>query len=249
MESAHFPRLPVLCTYIPLRSLQPQYLPIPHKKPPGRRYKNEVNQELIRGRRTKPSSCSYFCQYTSQELVDYRHVQLSTTLSSARTFDSRQIPKAASNHLFQKDRQIGTIMTNIRGAAVVLFIISSFSLVAGSIVRRSPAKPTKLFGSWGQLGAFFLALTLVLSTSSSILLFLDMFWGYSAKPIILSGYWEQLISYFLALVILCTSSMIIHQLCSRPRLSGREDAVDSSDWTAQPENVRPPPRIHSHSPK
>lgn len=246
MESAHFPRLPIICTYSAQIS-QSQYFPIPHKKSPGRLYKTEVNQELIRGRKTKSSSCSTFCQHTNQEPVDYRNLQLSTTLFSTRTLDSRQIPKAASNHLFQNDRQSGTVMTNIRVAAVVLFIISSISLVAGSIVRRSPAKLAKIFGSWGQLGAFFLALTLVLSTSSSILLFLDMFWGYPAKPIIRSGYWEQLISYFLALVMLCTSSMIIHQLCSRPRLSGRKDDVDSSDWTEQTENVRPPPRIYSRS--
>lgn len=216
-----------------------------YKMSPRSLYRAEVNPELRRGRKAKPS-CSNFCQYSSQKPVDYWDVQSSTTFFQPRTLDSRA--KAASTNLLQNDRQIGTLMANNWVAAIYLFVISSISFVAGSILRRTPARPMKFFGSWGQLGALCLALTLAVSTSSSILLCWGIFWGSPATPIILSGYFQQRVSYFLMFLMLCTSLIILHQLSFRPRLLGREDHVGSSDWTAQTGNIRLPPRIHSHSP-
>lgn len=64
-----------------------------YKSSPSRLYRTEVNPELRRGRKAKPS-CSTFCQYTSRKPVDYRDVQPSTTSFSLEHWiqEQRQLP-------------------------------------------------------------------------------------------------------------------------------------------------------------
>ncbi|KAL8846718.1 MAG: hypothetical protein Q9221_008192 [Calogaya cf. arnoldii] len=109
---------------------------------------------------------------------------------------------------------------------------SSILFAAGKLLRRSPKKPTNLFGTWGQLGAFFLAVALVLSTCVTIILFLDVI---GAEPEY-SEDWDHKGSSFVALVMLCTPVISVCKIKAFPtrvfRWCGecRFTGLDGTKW-------------------